>query len=103
MKRSGKHMVAAILAFGLTILVIGMEFSLRFAEPFLPGTFSYVQTLIKNHPLIFGALWIVILGAAVSAAYLKYVEMKTTAKLAALLLWLATFLTGLTYGLCRAF
>jgi hypothetical protein len=103
MKRSGKHIVATIFAVSLTILVIVMEFSLRLAEPFSPVAFSYIQTLIKNHPFIFGALWIVILGAAVSIAYVKYLEKKTTAKLAALLIWLAIFLTGLTYGLYRVF
>lgn len=103
MKRSGKHIVTTIFAVGLTILVIVMEFSLRLAEPFSPAAFSYIQALIKNHPHIFAALWIVILGAAMSVAYVKYVEKKTAAKLAALLIWLAIFLTGLLYWLYQLF
>ncbi|MDD2338249.1 MAG: hypothetical protein PHD01_16960 [Geobacteraceae bacterium] len=103
MKRSGKRIVSIIFAVVLTVFVVIMEFSLRFAEAFSPTAYRYIQRLFENHPFIFGSLWIVIMVSGVSVAYIKYSEQKTKGRLAALLFWLAIFLIILIYGLYHIF
>jgi tryptophan-rich sensory protein len=103
MKGSGKKIVSIIFVVLLTIFVVIMEFALRFAEPFSPTSYRYIQRLFKNHPYIFGSLWIVIMVSGVYVAYRKFTEQKTKSRLAELLIWLTIFFIILIYGLYHIF
>lgn len=103
MKKSGRRKAAIIFAVVLTVIVLIMEFVLRFAETFSPAVYRSIQGQFTSYPLFFGSLWILVMVAGVSIAYVKYSEKKTTGKLVALIFWLAIFLTILTYGLYQMY
>ena len=103
MKRSGKRIVSIIFAVLLTVFVVIMELSLRFAEPFSPTSYRYIQRLLKNHPFIFGSLWIVIMVSGVYVAYRKFAEQKTKSRLAGCCFGWLFSLFILIYGLYHIF
>jgi len=103
MERSVRRILSTIIIVILLVFLVLMEFSLRFAGWFSLSVDDSISATIKNHPLVFGSLWMVAMVSVVYVTYIKYSEKKTKAKLVELILWLVFLLAGLTYGLCRVF
>ncbi|MRR58914.1 MAG: hypothetical protein EG824_11985 [Deltaproteobacteria bacterium] len=99
MKRNVKNILMGLIVILLTVFLVVMELSLRIVRHVSPTADSYIQSLFQSHPIIFGFLWLVIMISGASIAYIKYSKQKTGGRLAALIIWLTTFVGILLYGL----
>jgi tryptophan-rich sensory protein len=99
MNRNVKNILMGIVVVLLTAFLVVMELSLRIVRHVSPTADRYIQGLFQSHPIIFGFLWLVIMISGVSVAYIKFSKQKTAGRLAALIVWLTTFVGILLYGL----